>query len=369
MSCLWPSIDHPNMPRIRPRGSVEEVHYSQAQAPPYNQKPLDHLNKRMEGPLDHLEKEKRSLELSSEASEKVEKAVVAVTQVRDIDSEAQYLKDTIAELLAYDEEESRLHVEMVLEEFLNHASKKRCLKVLELAADWGYGLNEFGEFNFSIFFKERCYHERFCPERQGTFVHGGLAFQCSLPQSDQEIPELLSGPNFDSFGVHLDNTELLKIANVVSTEKSASSAGLSGFSQQHKGFPQQWVSQTDLIVMFQGGCWCGDHYTNEKPTQSSGGINAENQDEFMTGVEKFLTPGGVAVFEYNRLPTMNDMFSSMMEEQLQDQMERKAVELGLQYWKKRYSIELPRVFSWDRPVRRLCNLDVLYKPDTSRRSM
>ena len=111
------------------------------------------------------------------------------------------------------------------------------------------------------------------------------------------------------------------------------------------------------------------HYTNEIPTQSSGGINAENQDEFMTGVEKFLTPGGVAVFEYNRLATMNDMFSSVMEEQLQDQMERKAVELGLQYWKKRYLIELPRVFSWDRPVRRLCNLNVLYKPDTSRRSM
>ena len=333
------------MPRIRPRGSVEEVHYSQAQAPPYNQKPLDHLNKRMEGPLDHLEKEKRSLELSSEASEKVEKAVVAVTQVRDLDSEAQHLKDTIAELLAYDEEKSRLHVEMVLEEFLNHASKKRCLKVLELAVDWGYGLNEFGEFNFSIFFKERCYHERFCPERQVTFLHGGLA---SGPW-DPKILELLSGPNFESFDVHLDNTELLKIANVASTEKLASSAGLPGFSQQHKVFPQQLVSQTDLIVMFQA--------------QSSGGITAENQDEFMTGVEKFLIPGGLAVFEYHRLLTMNDMFSSGMEEQLQDQIGRKAVELGLRYWKKRYSIELPSPRSWDPRVWRLGNLDVLCKPD------
>ena len=92
-------------------------------------------------------------------------------------------------------------------------------------------------------------------------------------------------------------------------------------------------------------------------------------DEFMTGVEKFLIPGGLAVFEYHRLLTMNDMFSSGMEEQLQDQIGRKAVELGLRCWKKRYSIELPGVFSRDPPVRRLCNLDVLYKPDTSRRSM
>ena len=62
-------------------------------------------------------------------------------QVGDNDSEAQYCKNAIAELLAYDGEDSRVHVELVLEGFLNRASEKRCLKVLELAAVLGHGLN------------------------------------------------------------------------------------------------------------------------------------------------------------------------------------------------------------------------------------
>ena len=80
---------------------------------------------------------------------KVEKAAVAMTQfgvidepqVRDNDSVAQYFKNAIAKLLAYGGEDSRVHLELVLEEFLNHASEKRCLKVLELAAVLGHGLN------------------------------------------------------------------------------------------------------------------------------------------------------------------------------------------------------------------------------------
>ena len=80
---------------------------------------------------------------------KVEKAAVAMTQfgvidepqVRDNDSVAQYFKNAIAKLLAYGGEDSRVHLELVLEEFLNRASEKRCLKVLELAAVLGHGLN------------------------------------------------------------------------------------------------------------------------------------------------------------------------------------------------------------------------------------